>query len=474
MPATIIPAPPGYAVSYANASPIRFAPPATSNLFAIGVFEKGTIAQAAGVAGARQVFGDRVNFSVAPDAIATSLAEGTTLVTASRVSGPAATKASKTIASSIKIEAKSVGEYANDWAYEIVSAGGGAVRIVITDTVEDEIVTTTAASTTVPGLVDGAIDDTEITVTAVGATLPSVTANPVPLTGGSDDRVNINLASVQAALDRLDPRYGPGTLIAPGITDLASQEAILAHCELTNRVPLLDRPQATTKTQAVTHAEAIRADVPDLAGVGGIFASWARATPVAGEPTRLVPYSAVQAGITCRVDRLLGIGAAPFGTARGNATTVERLDSEWSDTDRTDLYAAGINVATDDGSTIATWGHRTVSDNLLDQDLHVAHVKMALRWEAGKIALSFIGEPLDRNTLAAYAGKLRLLLEEFRVARAVFGTDADPGYLIDVDSVNTEATLQARELHAALRVKFTPTSDWVDLLVGAVLITDTL
>jgi hypothetical protein len=472
MPATIIPAPPGYAVVYANPVAARFGPPATSNLFAIGVFDRGDVGQVTGVGGLRSVFGPRVNHSVAPDATATSLAEGARVLTVARIYGPGAAKASKTIASSLTIEAKSVGEYANGWTYDILDAGNGAVRVQVLD--GDDVVTTSIAATTVADLAAWSLDDDEITITAVGATLPAVTADPVPLAGGTDDRANISTASIQAALDRLDPRYGPGTLIAPGITDAAAHEAILAHCDRANRVAMLDRPQATTKAQAITHRQTVLADVPALTGLGSLWAQWARATPIGGEPERLVPYSAIQAGITCRVDRKYGIGAAPFGGTNGAATTVNRLSPEWTDADRAELYAEGINVATDDGSTVATWGHRTMADLQLDQDLHVAHVRMALRWRAGQIAATYLGAYVDRDTLASYAGRLQALLDEFQAMKAVYGTAETPGYVIDVDSVNTEDTLARRELHAALLVKFTPTSDWVDLTVGAVLITDTL
>ena len=193
--------------------------------------------------------------------------------------------------------------------------------------------------------------------------------------------------------------------------------------------------------------------------LAGLWATWAYTAPVVGEPARLVPYSAVQAGITSKVYRTAGVGAPPFGVRRGGASTVTKLANEWSDADRHDLYVAGINVAVDDGTTIAPWGFCTLDPQRINQDLHQAFVRMVLKWSAEQLAKAYLGEPVDANTLASYNGRLQLLGKEFVAARAMAAVT------VDTDSPNTPVTMAARELHAVMSIQQTPTSDWVDLVI---------
>jgi hypothetical protein len=470
MPSSIIPAPPGYSVEFAELAARRFGPPSTRNVFAIGFADRGDLGQAAGITDLIDGIGPRVNYSPLFDSLATVLAEGAPLITYARVYGPAALPSTKAISGSISITAKSVGVWGDSLTYEITQPATGQRRIIIRE--NGVTVATSPVATTVQELVAWS-DDNDIVTIGTGAALPAVVA-ATALAGGTDDRGNVTVADYQKALDKLDRRYGPGRFIAPGIDDPDVQQAILAHCKVNNRKARLDLASSVTKTQALDYASAIQADAPDLVEHGGTWAGWVYAKPIANQPERLVPWTAVQAGIESRVEGEQGIAVPGYGPTNGYATTVTRLFSEWSDADRSDLYAAGINVPTDDGTVVSSWGFCSLSLVQLDQDLHQQTIRMAYKFDAEAIARGMIAQPVDPSTLASYAGRLDGLSRAYQLARAIFGNEADPGYSIDVDSVNTSTTMAARELHALVRVRFGNSSDWADLLIPVVPINQSL
>jgi len=462
---TIIPVPPGVNVEFASAAARRFGPPDPSNLFVVGFFDRGTVGQVATVQDLITRFGAAQSYSQAWHSIAGKLAEGGRLITIARVVGPAAASATVTLndavpGPSITVTATSPGAWANGATAGLkaaITTEGSGRRLTIT-----ENGVTVAVSPLITAVADFELWDGEgiVTVDAVGTGLPANVA-ATNLAGGADDRANVTPDSWADAAALLDPKYGPGILYAPGLSDDESQIALAEHGEAHNRDVYIDLPADTTINAAITHAETLRTDAPDLVKRIGMFLSWARQTTIAGETTRLVPYAGVQAAITSRVMRENGPGAPAFGLNRGVARTVARLEREFTDAERNQLYEAGINVAVDDGAQIAHWGFRTLDLDPLHSDLHHAHVRMTLRWLSTLIARTFLAEPLDALTLASYAGKLDGLGQQFAspAVRALYG------YVIDVDTVNTVESMARRELHALWKIQQTPTADWVDLLV---------
>jgi hypothetical protein len=467
MPPVIIPAPPGEAVGFADSVPARIAPPSTANLFVAGVFEEGDVAQVSDIGSLRTAFGARTSSSVALDESAAALAEGGGTLTASRVLGPEPVRATVTLDSKVTVTAKTPGAWGNTLTAEAEVPETGKSRITIK---RDGIsVAVTPVFSTLADLLAWESDVVDLGSIAPG--LPAATAAQ-PLATGTDDRANITPDDWAAAFAKLDPRYGPGFLFLPGVTDLAVHGKAIEHLAATNRIGFAQLPLDVTESQALAHAQALYADYPEDAWRMGLFASWAYSTPVSGEPERLVGYAGIQAGIASRVEQRYGFGPAPFGLRRGQPTTVSLLEREWS-TGHTPpgevqrLYAGRVNAAVDNGTAITLKGYRTLDPDPIREDLHVAGTRMRLAFMAHQEAEELGGEPSDRSTVASFVGRLDgRCKRDFADARA-FNTDGDAGFRVDGDSVNTVASLARRELHALIRFRPNGSTHWADVLVGA-------
>lgn len=457
----ITPLPPGFAVGITTPPEPAFAPPATSNAFVAGVFERGTLAQASSIGALTAKLGGRMNNSLAVDDAAVLLAEGAGTVTATRVTGADARAASLGLRDGsgrvvATIAAGSVGEWGNDLKAAFIDEGGGLFRVVVT--VDDVPLATSPATSAIADL--NAWGDGAEHVDFTGTALPVASA-AAPLTGGTADLTNLRPSDWATALDRLDRRYGPGVLRLPGVTDPAIHELALEHGRLFNREPHLDLARGVSKSTAIGHAQTVRADLdePEDARNGGVWATWCFSRPIGGEPERLVPYGAVQAGIACRVDAEQGVGIPPFGTTNGRPRTVVRLDNEWSDQDRHDLYVEGVNVAVNDGFALAAWGYRTLDLDENHCDLHHRHVRMAIKHAAELVAPEFIGAPINARTLARVHARLEGIGRDFQAI------DALDAFQVDVDSVNTAETAARRWIWGVLSIRQTPTADWVAITI---------
>lgn len=473
----IIPAPPGEASAFDDSKPARIVPRSTRNLFAIITADRGDVAQFADVSGLRAAHGQRVNYSSAHDEIAAAFAEGGGTFTTARAVGPAAVAATVTLDAKVKVTAASAGAWANGATGGLkatITADGSSRRLIITE--GSTTVATSPAFTDVADLHAWSLTSTVVRTSSVAAGLPAaVTATS--LAGGTDDRANLGLAGWKDALAKLDPRYGPGRLIAPGVTDPAVHGAIIEHLAATNRVAELQLPLDVTKSQAIAQRQQLAADYPNDHWRVALWASSAYTTPIGSEPERLVGYSAIQAGISSFVEGEYGVGLAPFGIRRG-VSRANRLYREWSTGfnpagDVQELYAQNINTAIDNGQAIYSKGYRTLDSDPMREDAHVAGTRMRLAWGGLQKAETYGGQPADRITLAEYHSDLEALCKEFAKVRA-FNTDGDVGYRIDVDSVNTDASLANRELHG--RIYFRPNGSihWTDILVGSLRTTEAI
>lgn len=465
--ATITPTPPGVSVQFLDRPSSRFAVAGCENLFAVGFFERGDVKQAAGVPALTAAFGDPVAYSSAQQSLTAAIVESQAATTwaAARALGPSPVKATATV-STLTVTAKTAGAWANGVTgppitglSAQVTASGSDRRLTI---YKDGVAVAATAFTQSVAALTSEFTAANDWVTVTGTTLPTA-GSLTQLASGADDRANATPATWAAAFAKLDRRFGPGTLIVPGVTDEDIQAEALLHCVSHNRVAILDLPAGVSKNDALTHILSIQASIGDEAVQRGIWvASWGYCTPVAGEPERLVPYSAIQAGITSRLIRQNGVQVPPFGPKNATSALIVpgKLFSEWSPDDQSDLYAAGVNTANDSGRGVSLWGYKTGSVDKVDQDGWAQNVRMGLAFEGELILEQFVGEPIDQASLASLAGSLDGLCGEFVKARAL------DDYVVDVESVNDATTAANRELHAQLRVKHRNSADWVSLSIS--------
>lgn len=460
----ITPEPPGFAARAARIARTRPLAPSTRNLFVIAPFDRGLTGFSTDFGSLLASVGQRTNYSPAIDSLAASTAEGGGTIIYSRVLGEDSTPASVTVGG-LKVLAATDGEWGNALKLEVVvGSTSGLRRLIVT---EDGVpVATSAERATTVELAAAFPAGAPVVTQVVSSTLPPV-ADPAAFTGGTDDRANIAVSDYVAAAARFQQRQGPGTLLLPGVTSYDVHKALAPWADEQNHIAFLDLAADISDSDAIEHAQSLQADVPDAMKSTSLWGSWAYASPISGDPQRLVPYSAIQAGISSRVERQFGISKAAFGVTRGSSATADRIYRERTDAERHALYVAGINIATDDGQSIATWGHNTLDPDERFVDLHAARVRMWINWQGGTIAKGMLGDGVNADTLASYYAKLDGLLGPLK-------GNALNDYRIDVDAANTTETMERRELHAGVRVQQTPNADWVDLTVGYAALTEAL
>jgi len=274
-------------------------------------------------------------------------------------------------------------------------------------------------------------------------------------------------AGVEAALPLFTYALGPGQVCAPGLTDPDTHKAVLAHIAATHRCALLDAPAGD--------AAALTTAVTALAGVEGVrFAALLAPTltyPLAdgSGATSDAPYSGVHAGMIARVDALANPNQ-PAAGINGVSRLALGLTTEYSDDDREALNEAGVTLAKLVYGDVRTYGARTAAGPDDTNWLWFANSRtvMAIAHRADAIAENYLFRQIDgrRQLFAALETELRgMLLEYFNIG-ALYG--ATPSEAFDVDTgalVNTVDTIKNGEVHAVIRVKFSPTAEWVEIAI---------
>ena len=374
--------------------------------------------------------------------------EGAGDVTVSRVVGPAAVVASKTVsdgtANTIEFEASWPGAAGNDIDV-IVAADGDGFQVTVTydgDPVErwrglanvDDAVQTLQASDWIRAVNDPA-----------GTGNPSV--GTYSLEGGDDDRANITDAQWEAALDAIGVAYGPGQVVAPGRTSADGRGQLVDHAEAHNRVALLDLEEGSSKAQLLTAAGA--ADSRHAALVG---------PPVQVRldgRIRTVPASVVAAGVCARID--VDAPTGHTGPDRGRAGLSSRFVSVsdlFDDADAAELNGGGVSLFRPVGGQVLLRGFRTTSGEPGWEQLSQARYVAGLVWRLERIAEDYVFAPLTRATVADFGAELAGVLLADAQAGALFGDDP---YTVDVgQDVNPDGQLADGVLKA--RVEIVPTA----------------
>lgn len=462
--ATITPQAPGFAVAFLDATARRFAPARPDNVFIVGLFDRligGP--QGAGAGDIGSILGPVVSYSTAPQSLAAILAESAyaSTWTAGRVVGPAAVKATATV-STLTVTAKSTGAAMNGATGGLsaqVTADGSERTVTVRE--NGSVVATSPSTTAIADLVAWTDDNDYVTV--AGASLPTA-GSATNLAGGTDDRASITPTQWQTAFDSLaDERYGPGLLYVDS-TDPDVQALAVAHGDAYNRVVWFPAESSVDLEDALTYASAIQADAPDYVRRGVAFASRVKVTP-AGEQFTL-PGAAVDLGAVSRSIRVNGVDKPPFGPENSPYLTVDSVVDEWTPAERHQLYAAGVNVVTDDGASISSYGHKTLDLDSVQSEVWHQIVRMGFKFDAQQILRAFIGRPILPGTIASMHARLVALGARYEQAGALTSYDGGPAFVIETESLNTQQTAQARQLHAAAQLRNTNSTDWADLAIS--------
>lgn len=473
---------PGVLVQSRAARPARGEPTDTGVGFVIDYAEWGPHDQAKLVNSldeAQRVYGDRVGFSLLHDALETFFAEEGASAYVSRQVGPAPVKASLILVdragvplNTLRIDGLYVGDRGNRFSVEVQDGTDpNTFRLVVFfDDIEverfDNLVMEPVASANYAPTrlaVSEYIRGVDLASASVGANANPAVLAKTDLAGGTDDHANGTNATFETALNLFTSDLGPGQVIAPGRTDLATHTSLIEHAVDQNflRTPYLDVPDKANKATLQAAMDAVE----NLAGAeaAGLIGSWVDIPGLTAGTTRAVPGSAYAAGVTNRADRQEGTaGAAPAGeiSAARFALAVRLPVGGFSESDYGDLNENGVNMIRDFRNRgVQLYGFRSLSKNSDWVQLTAQRLRMSL---TAKLEAAWRYVPFRRvdgrgRLLSEANGLLKAVCKEEWEADALFGETQEEAFRVDTGpTINTEATIAAGEVHAAVYARFAP------------------
>lgn len=414
-----------------------------------------------------RIFGTRQTYSYLHPSVDAFFREGGGSCYVARVVGDAPVSASYTLqdatnADSILVKAQGAGVWGNDLRVSIASSAG-----TITFTVKDSAGNTLETYATTAGKA-GLLEYTGykyVTLTDADPTKgdPKVVTGQA-LVGGTDDIATVDAANYITALNSFGGGLGPGQVLAPGATDNATLAAVLDHASTHNRVALLDAPD--TNVKATIEAAATAATATGDGSYGGMFAPFVKVPGSVAGTSLKVPYSAIQAGLEARRDRI----ASPNVPAAGRSfphNWSQSLVYEFTDDDRTELIGYGVNVARSSGGFRETYGYRSLANPTSEPywtQLNYARLRMAITAKGEDVGESFVFSQMDGKglKLSEFGSAIAGMLLDFYVLGSLYGDTPDEAFRVDVGpSINTAETISAGELHAVAAVRMSPHAELV-------------
>jgi phage tail sheath protein FI len=464
---------PGVDVEIVDGSPAGSAVLNTGTAFMTGVAERGPVGSAVKVSSLSKynaTFGERSGGSLLNDSVSAFFAEGGGDLYISRIAGPLSVAATGALGTTMTADAKSPGAWGNGVKVDAVAPSllekyrtpRASAPMVLTVTYDGAVVERSySLADTADAIAWAAKHSDYVTLTASGPDNPAV-GSTVTLAGGVNDST-VDDASLAAALAAFDAGFGPGQVLAPGLTDHEAHAALCDHADAFRRVCLLDAPDSADPS-------VLAAAVASLTGHGGVryaamFGPWAVYPAEVAPATVVVPYSAVEAGIIARVDRG-GNPNAPAAGEDGIARLAVDLAQNYTDAEREALNGVGVDLAKIVYGDVRTYGYRTAAGPLDDNWLWFGNSRtlMAIAWESEAIAESYVLKQIDgrRQIFSRLNKDLRGVCARYFDMGALYGESGSEAFaVITDDSVNTTETIKAGEIHAVVKVRVSPAAEWV-------------
>jgi hypothetical protein len=456
-------------VNFVNAPAVASRPTDTGKLFVLAQTERGTTTEAIVAKSMPELLakcGGKISQSVLRDAAEAAFQEGVSTMLFGRVVGATPVAASVELETagktkSIKVAAKNVGEWGNSLKVQ-VKAGEteGFYRLVITENgvpVEEtpDLLSQAAAAT-------WSETSTYVTVTVLGGSGNPAVVAATELTGGTQDFTHVTTASWEAALALFPKDLGCGQIVAFGNTSSGVQIALEKHGEENNRTPLPDLPNIKAgETLAEYEAKLITAASPLRTVTGArrsaAYGPWAIIPGLAPGTTRVVPYSAIQAGMLALKDATAEPPPInePSAGENGQPRYATGLTAVFSRAQIEALTEGGVNAARVlPGGQIETYGNRTLVKPETEpawEEVSAARLYMFVASRGEEILASFKWKQIDRA---------RLLFN--RVAKELQGFLGSLGSMLDNDvteavdtgpGVNTDVTIKEKRIIADLTVQ---------------------
>lgn len=281
--------------------------------------------------------------------------------------------------------------------------------------------------------------------------------------GGGRMFISPLAADPVAAAGLFQPAYGPGQLIAPEVVAVPEQQALIQWAWDNNHVYLVSAANAhATEAQLTTQVGSL------ISPEGRFAALWGDAIEVPGlapGSTRDVDSVVTTAALIARSDILTGNPnlAAAGNHTPGGAGQVDYavgIDVQRGLEEIRSLASKQVNSYRTVNQRVRNYGFWTLADlDSLPQwwDLSGSRTIMAIRAREEAVAeeLLFGQVAADGVFLDRYQGALAAVCADFQRVGAIFGSDQNPGYRVDV-SANTTANLAAGLVQATVIVKTSP------------------
>lgn len=303
---------------------------------------------------------------------------------------------------------------------------------------------------------------------------PGVLAKTALGGAATDDRANIVDAQKTTALNSFTVDLGPGQVSYPGATTAAMHTILRAAAKAMNREAILDLPD--TPTQATMTAV--------LAGVNdeysAAFAPWVTVPGIIAGTTRIVPPSALVAGLIARSESLGVSPNQPAAGANGEARFALGVTQVYDDVTREALNGKGINVIKTVFGAVRLYGYRTNADPIVNPQwigLGNQRLRLAITDEAIRMGENFVFGEIDgqRKFFARVAGAVGAILTRYWDAGDLYGPTPDDAFFVDTGpAVNTPLTIANNELHIVISAKMSPFAEYVVFEIIKLGISDTI
>jgi phage tail sheath protein FI len=462
---------PGTSITVKETAPPRSSPTDTGVWFVTGIAEKGPaypqLVQS--MTDYQTYFGARITTGILYDVLDTYFREGGSKAYVQRIVGPAAVIAFKNLndagaAISLVVKAENAGAWGNSLRVAVLAPDVAGYKIQISH-VTDGILETTGDLATQADAVAWSQYSSYVNITLGASSNIPVVAAAAPLATGNDDSGAITETQWKAALDKFSVDLGPGQVSHPGRTTTQAYIDVLAHAHATNRAALLDAVDTSTKSTLLAAAAGARLN----GRKGGFFAPWCVVPGIVAGTTRTVPPSALIAGLIARNDLVNGAGT-PAAGERGQSQFVSALSQAgWTDTDRTDLNAAGVSVIISKYGGIRNYGWRSLADPVSDLAwVQFSNWRLAMQIiaELNPILEEFLFDVIDgqKTALSQFGGAISAELLPFWTSGQLYGESPTDAFNVDVGpQVNTPTTIMNGEIHAVVSVRMSPFAELVQL-----------
>lgn len=466
---------PGVDINIIETSPPLASNDDTSTLFTAAGSERGPLGPVLiqTFAQWKRYFGGRVATSLGYDYIEAAMRSGVGRLYFSRVVGPAAAAATKSLLNTATQSLLATANGPGLWGNSIqigVAAGtvNPSARVVTVSLVTTDgtgtIIEVSPEATDRDTLVNWSNNTQLVRLTlGVNAGLPDVVAS-APMTTGTDDTANETDAAFQTAIDKFTLELGPGQVTAAGRTSTAAIATIANHAQAQRRVALGDLADTATAATLLTAAATHRA----LASSRwlALFSPWAVIPGVTGDTQRKVPYSAIEAGLIAQSDRFNPPATPAAGRKNGSSLYAVGLSQVYTAADRLSLSNAGVNIARIIQGVVETYDYvSAASPQALPawRSFGSARTAMLIMAQCADVGEAYFGALLDGkgHALHAFGGAIEGILKALYDRDALYGNETGDAYRVDVDSVNTPVTLAALELHALVAFRVSPFAEYV-------------